>query len=57
MVEAKIILFRTMQFFIAMSFILATIIVFSFKGEMRKDGYYLPTLGAALWASFAFQDI
>jgi len=56
MAQTKIVLFRAMQVFIAMSFLLATIIVFSFEGEMRKDGYYLPTLGAALWASFAFQD-
>ena len=54
--DTRIVLFRAMQVFIAVSFLFATIIVICFKGEMRKDGYYLPTLGAALWASFAFQD-
>jgi hypothetical protein len=53
----KIVLFRAMQICIALAFSLALFIVLAFEGEMRKDGYYLPTLGAALWASFAFQDV
>jgi hypothetical protein len=54
--NSKVALFRVMQICIAIAFFLALIIVLTFKGEMRRDGYYLPTLGAALWASFAFQD-
>jgi hypothetical protein len=53
--NSKVLLFRAMQLSIIVALFLAILIVFLYEGEMRKDGYYIPILLSAVWASFQFK--
>lgn len=53
--NAKLLIFRSMQFAILVSLFLALLLIFIYEGEMRKDGYFVPILLSALWASFQFK--
>jgi hypothetical protein len=53
--NSKIVLFRAMQLSIVVALFLAILIIILYEGEMRKDGYYIPILLSALWASFQFK--
>lgn len=55
--ESQSILFRTMQISICFSLILALILVFfNNKGNIRRDGYFVPTILASLWVTLLYKD-
>jgi hypothetical protein len=55
MPEFNLAVFRLMQFAIVLALICAVIIVSNDYTEMRMDGYFIPTLVAALWTSLVYK--